>query len=824
MSRSDVELLRDLGRGASVESIERSQAWTAADFERWWQAQLASRQPSFEGSLPAAVGADVSILRDERGIPHCFAHNDADLFVAYGFCMARDRAFHLDTQRRKGHGRLAALIGTSGIEHDRVAHTIGFPELIEAEFERLDDETRSLLESFAEGVELAMATTSELPIEYALLGASWGPWTARDSIASTLAWRWQFTGRPHVYAGPELLKRALGDDALVAAILAADREADTATIPSDSPYPPAPDLPGLETDATPVGGAPTGDTPGSNNWVMSGHWSRSGKPLVSGDPHMPYEWSSAFYEVGLHGGSFDAVGAGLMGVPGMVMGRDRTTAWSFTNNACSLRDMYQERHPDGNADAYDYGGEAVEPRRETVRIDVNDGDPVSFEIERTTRGPVIDEILPRPARATGPVSMRWLGAEACTWPKALLGLTRAASVGDAFKAVQGWLVPSFGLAIADTEGEIGFIFTGRIPLRSRGVRTYRPGWDPDDRWLGLIPDEGMPQAIGPARGWLTSSNNRPAPDDWPYPQSGTWAEGYRTRRVGRLIEAQEPGTADRTTLTTMHLDVLTPRAEELLPIIDDLLGPGRDERERQALADLRDWDGRATPASRAAAIFEIFFHRWAQAMMGERIDDPALADYLANWGLGLARDLLIDDDLDWFEAGRREAVASATFTETLDEIEAALGPDMEAWSWGALRPMTLGHPLSGIGDLARLLDIEVEGVGGSLATLNNSGFESTRPSGPGLVGSHGWRPSSGAGYRLEVDLGEEPPAAWSVTLESQSAAPGSEHYSDQVDAFKSGQTWRLPLDRDEVERSTKWHQTLVPKDPNSEYEEATDPS
>lgn len=810
MSRTDGERLRDLGRGMGIAELSAIEGWDRRGFDRWWQGRLQDRTSSVEGLLPAAVTSDVTILRDARGIPHCFADDDDDLFLAYGYTMAVDRLFQMDIRRRKGTGRLAALLGPEGIADDRVAHTMALPGLAVAELERLDPETKYLLDRFAAGIGLAVAAMGErLPIEYALLGADSEPWSALDCIAATVAWRWQFTGRPHVIAGPELMKRRLTDDRLVELILATDREADTATLPPDSVYPPAQADPAWPPGSAPDGRGPGADMPGSNDWVMSGRWSRSGRPLLASDPHMPYEWASAFFEVGLHGGSFDAVGAGLVGVPGMVMGRNRQIAWGFTNNLCSLRDMYQERPVEGVPDSYEYDGHAVAAERTRVSFEVRDADPVVIDVVRTRRGPLVDEILPSPARDTGPVSMLWLGTEPCSWPRALLDLTRADSVDAARRAVRGWLVPSFGLALADVEGSIGFVATGRVPLRSRPTRTYRDGADPSDRWVGLIPDEAMPQSVDPERGWLASANNRPAPDDFPYPLSGTWAEGYRVRRVGRLIEALDPGTADRATLTSMHLDVLTPRAEELVEPLITLLEPGDTAQARAALDVLRGWDGHTSPGSAAAAIFEIFFHRFAQALMAVRIPDRRQADFLSGWALGLATSVLRGDGDEWLAEPARTQLVRATFAEALQELEAALGPEPGTWRWGALHHLTLRHVLSGRGDLGELLDIRVGEVGGSLATLSNSGFDATRPTGPGVDGNRGWRPSSGAGYRLEIDLGEDPPAVWTITLESQSGVPGSAHYGDQIDDFLHGTTHRLPLDRAEVEAEARYRQMLV---------------
>lgn len=803
--------LRALGRGEHLDFVLARGTMSRADFEAWWQVELDRRVPDFDATIPSfALHSPVQIVRDDRGLPHLFASDDHDLFLAYGYAQAQDRLFQMDVQRCKGHGRLAALLGSEGLELDWIAHTIDFPSVVATHLSALDADTHALLDAFAAGVNLWANTcvaTDTLPVEYAMLGANWEPWQVVDSLAAALTWRWQLTGRTHVYAGPELLKRHLGDEALVDAILRASKVVDTAILPPDAPYPqPRGPLP-VGTRGSQIE-ARFGDAPGSNNWVVAGSRSQSGKPLLGSDPHMPYQHWSSFHEVGLHGGSFDAVGGGLVGMPGLLFGRNRDLAWGITNNICSQRDLYQERpipSPDG-ALAYEYDGRAEVATTRPVRIEIRGKDPVELTVVHTRNGPIVDAILPPLARDTGPVSMRWLGTEVCDWTAALLRLDRAATVKDAFAACDGWLVPTFSLLVGDTAGDIGYLATGRIPLRAIATRTYRPGWDPAHQWLGSIPLDGMPRAVSPAQGWLGSANNRPAPDDYPYPLSGTWDEGLRQRRIGRLIEAGSPsgGKLRLDDMSRMHADVRSLRAEDMLPALLALFESIADERARATLAVLRNWDGESSVDSAGAAIYQMLAFRWAQVVVRERIPDVPLADYLANWCMGLGSLTLSGDPLGWFAPGRREAAARIALDEALDELETALGPDPAAWTWGGIHQLVLRHPLSARSELWTLFDKGPVPVPGDLATLNNSGFDATR-------GGRGWMASSGAGYRLEVDLGEEPAAAWTITGESQSALLGSAHYDDQRDDYVHGRVRRVPLDRDQVEAIAAHITRLEPK-------------
>jgi len=805
-------LLRRLGDGDPIPSICATEGWEQADFDRWWAAACQERLARLDGTLPAAVPSGTRIVRDGRGVPHVLGATDRDVFVGYGFAIGQDRLFQLELQRRTGHGTLAALMGPDEIEVDRIAHTIGYPALVARETAALDEETRALHAAYADGINLAIGAFGELlPVEFGLLGVSPEPWEVADTIACVTAWRWQFTGRPHAVAGPELLRRALGDETLFRAVLAATRECDEAILPPDAVWPPAPaDAPWRAVAAGPSSIA--GDVTGSNDWVITGSRSRSGKPLLGADPHMPYQSSSAFYEVGLHGGSFDAVGAAMVGVPGLLFGRDRHVTWGITNNICSLRDIYQERitgHTPEGAPILETpdGPRAATQRR--VAISVRGAEDVVIDVTEGHNGPLIDALLPPLARDTGPVSMRWLGTQPCDLPAALLRLTRATSIADANHAVDGWLVPTFSLMLGDTAGGIGFRATGRIPIRAIPDRGYRPGWDAAHQWLGLIPESAMPQATDPARGWLASANNRPAPDSYPYPLSGTWDEGYRARWAGELIEAAGASAMDIDDLRRMHTDVRSNRAAAVLDDVLALFAPVADEESRPLLDLLRGWDRAARADSAGALVFEVLSTRWAQAVMAERVLDQALADYLANWGMGLAVQLLTEDTLGWFNGDRRSEVAAATLRDVLEELRSELGHDMAAWRWGAVHRLSLRHPLGHTGDLGQLLDKPTIEVDGDLATLSNSGFDGQRPH-PEAATGHGFAPSSGAGYRLQVDLGEFPVRVWTITLESQSAQPGSPHYDDQRLDFVAGRTRALPLDLPDIEAAARHTIELVP--------------
>jgi len=837
----DRGILRQLGDGAPLATVLGEHGLSPASWDESWQAELRRRAPALDGTRRIHATArgrnlagTVHIVRDRRGFPHVRASREPDLFFGYGFAMAQDRLFQMDLRRRRGEGRLAEILGTDGLEADRIARTIGLPLAAQAEAERLDAATRALLEAFAAGVNAHITASDDLPaVEFDLLDYRPEPWSVEASTACAMSWRWQLTGRPLVVVAPELVKRALGEGPLYRRFLAAQREADDVTIvPGDAyprhrvgvvPLPPTPPWAAATADqptderahaeahaVSLAQGLPAGADGGSNDWVVAGSRSRSGKPLVVSDPHLPYEATSSLYEVHLQGGSFDIAGAGLVGMPGITIGRNSNVAWGITNNICSLRDLYAE--VDGG----------VAPLR-TETIAVRGADSVTLEVQGTRHGPIIDDLLPPVAASTGPVSMRWAGVLPCDWTAAQLRMGRAGSVAEAMEATGGWRVPTFSVVFADTDGAIGYLATGAVPIREVVERGYRPGSDPLHDWTGSIPPEGMPRVVEPERGYLVSANNRPAPDDFPYPLSGTWDEGLRSRRIGALIEAATP--ADAAAMGRIQNDTAVHRAATTVPALVDALerlADGNGEPDRAAAdtalerrlrvrsaQELASWDGMAGPDSRGAAIYEVFFTRWTQAVARERLGDDVGA-FVVPWTAGLAASILAgEDDAGWFLSGRRDSVLLETAAAAISELATLLGPDVGTWRWGRLHRLRLRHPLAARGSLAELLVKPAAEVGGDSWTINNSGF----PGGPlGQADPAAFEATSGAGYRMVVDLGASPPCAWTVSGESQSGHPGSAHWNDQLADFVGGRMHRVPMDPAEVDATVVHRLVLVADD------------
>jgi penicillin amidase len=782
------EILRRLGAGESLTAVREAAGLSPEAFEAWWQAEAQARVPPL--TAPRSVGgrSSLRIERDRWGIPHITADSAEDLFFGFGYAQAQDRLFQLDLLRRRGAGRLSEILGpeesrcdlltrTVGFrnifELDLLARTVGLRRIAEAEWQQLPGGTRMVLTAFADGISAHLAETQDrLPIEFDLLDYRPEPWSPLDCLTIEVEFRWYLTGRFPVIVIPELVKRGLGSGPLYQAFLQA--EVDEESILPPGSYPSAPG------EAERVGntiGDPQAEQ-GSNNWVLAGSRTQSGWPIVASDPHIAFDAVSCWYEVHLHGGGLDVLGMGYTGIPAVMFGRTARVAWGCTNNICSQRDLYQEKTDPAHPNHVLYAGQWEPLRTCEESIPIKGGAPVRRIIRFSRNGPLVDDILPPAARGTGPVSLRWLGAERGGWLTALLGMNQAQSAAELREAMRPWYVPTFNVVYADVDGHIGFQSAGRIPIRAHWERGYRPGWDPAHQWQGLVPFTDMPHLINPERGWLATANNRVAPPDFPYALSGSWSDGLRARRIRQRIEAAQ--RLSRAECIAVQQDALALRAVHTLPALIRLFATHPDDRARTLAKHLEAWDCHLEPDRIAAAAYEVFFLFWAREVVAERFDDD-LAALLSGGANGLSADLLPEDRVGWFAPGKRQEALNRAVSAALDYLSQRLGPDLAEWQWGKLHLVAFRHMLSGRGELGRLLDQGGMPVKGDATTVCNTGLGSS------------FEARSGAGYRLIAELDPGAPGLWAVDGQGQSGHPGSPHYGDQLAGWLDGTYHFLPF-------------------------------
>jgi penicillin amidase len=303
----------------------------------------------------------------------------------------------------------------------------------------------------------------------------------------------------------------------------------------------------------------------------------------------------------------------------------------------------------------------------------------------------------------------------------------------------------------------------------------------------------MPRLADPSQGFVVTANNRTAPSDFPYCLAGTWTSGHRAQRIRQMIEAT--GKLARDDLVAMQHDTLSLRASECVPHLIEMLAADSDRRIVQMVEWLRRWDYRMEVDAVGATIFEKFFALWCRDVVDECLPHD-LASFVAGAIGGLAAELLTNKSRRWFAVEER---VRRGFVGAHDNLAAKFGPEMSGWTWGRLHQLRQPHVLSGRGELGTLLDHVSVPVKGDMVTVCNTGNDPA------------FQATTGAGYRMIVDMSVMPPELWAIDAGSQSGHPGSPHYADQLANWLAARYHRVPLAWTEVESIRKDRLRLDPK-------------
>ena len=668
--------------------------------------------PQTKGEIRlAGIGAPVEILRDRYGIPHIFAASLEDANFALGYVHAQDRLWQMEMSRHIAAGRVAELVGAGALEGDRFLRTLGVRRAAEANLRALDTETRSLLEAYAAGVNAFLASNPVLPLEFWLTGAQPEPWTPADSVAWTKMMAWDLGGNFR----SELLRMSLAK-----------------TLPLERIHQILPPYPGeqppvianlkelygpLERDAVQLARfAPDNDGLGSNNWVVAGEHTASGKPLLANDPHLGLTAPPVWYFAHLSAPGMNAIGSTLPGVPGVILGRNERIAWGATNTGPDVQDLYIEKLDAAGGYFAPEGARQFQVIEETIKV--KGAEPEKLHVRVSRHGPVISDVL-RAAQAQAPrgyvIAFAWTAlAEDDRSIQATLRFARAREWDGFLAAARDFQAPQQNLVYADVEGNIGFIAAGRVPLRKpandlKGMAPA-PGWLAKYDWDGTIPFEQLPRSFDPASGEVVTANHRITPPGYPYFISSEWQPPYRADRIQQLLDATPRHTVQ--SFARIQADVVSLAMRGLLPHL--LATRPRSEEARKALALLSKWDGAMATERSEPLIAWAWWRELTRAIYADELGEAFPANWLARAEF-LGNVLSGDPALArWCDNVRTPAVETCeevlalSLDAALADLAARYGADHAHWRWGDAHAARHEHrPFGRQPLLARFFDIRI---------------------------------------------------------------------------------------------------------------------
>ena len=736
----------------------------------------------------AGLDSVVEVRRDRWGIPHIYARTTHDLFFAQGYVVAQDRLWQMEMWRRAGEGRLAEVLGPGMVERDRLARLLLYRGDAALEWASYAPDAREIVGAFVQGVNARIREVrNNPPIEFTLLGFLPEPWDSTVPLQRLGALA--------------MTDNALEEVRRAVLLTALGRARTEALLPTDPPrrLDPVPglDLRGITTGS--LGAASAGATiplerlEGSNNWVVSGARTRSGKPLLANDPHRSVSLPSLRYLTHLIGPGWNVIGAGEPGVPGVAGGHNGRVGFGFTIVGMDQQDVYVERLAvcpgfrrgraarEGTAPRCTWHeGRWVPLKTVPDTIRVKGEPPRAIRLEFSHHGPIVGEDS---ARGRG-FALRFVGSEPGTAGYlAQLSLDRARDWNEFREAAARWKLPTENLVYADVEGNIGWIAAGLMPLRSWSGLLPVPG-DGSYEWQGFLPSGALPFAYNPPSGFIATANHNILPPGYDKPINYDWADPSRFHRIAAVLGDSSGFT--REDFERLQHDELSLQAKALVPVLLAALG-----RARPALAPAADsamrllasWDHVMRREDAAPLIYSAWM-RSLRPMLLRRWLGRAAATPGVTIGSRRLMQLVTAPDtlLGARPATTRDSIVVAAFREAVAELGKSPGGTPGSWSWGAVHRAAFRHPLAAAFDLGSVPR------GGDGNTVNATGGANLRQTG-------------GASYRIVVDFADFDNSV-ATSVPGQSGQPGSAYYGNLLPLWAEGKYFPLLYSRAAVERET----------------------
>lgn len=754
----------------------------------YWYVHGKLPQRQGEAVLPG-LRAPVSVRFDTRGVPHIEARNEPDLYRALGYVHAQDRLFQMEIVRRLAQGELAEVLGSQLVPTDTLFRTLRIGEQAERMVERQDKQSPAwlALQAYLAGIN-AWQSSHPKPIEFDLLGIKARPFTAQDtlSVAGYLAYSFAaaFRSEPAL----TFIRDRLGHEYLH--IFDLDWQPDGAL---QSTALAAEDWRGLQQLARlsheALGEAGVAQFEGSNAWAVSGTRTRSGKPLLAGDPHIGFAVPAVWYEAQLSAPGFNLYGYHQALNPFATLGHNRDFGWSLTMFQNDDVDLIAERVNPDNPEQVLVDGHWRDLERVERQIMVKGQAPVTITLRRSPHGPIVNPVIGETAGTT-PIALWWAFLE--TENPILDGfyqVNRADTLVRMRMAAAKIQAPGLNLVWANAAGDIGWWAAARLPIRPAGVNPafILDGASDQARKNGFYPFSANPQQENPASGYIVSANFQP-PAAIPVP--GYYNLPDRGRRLDQQL-ARPDIRWDVQGSQALQLDTVTdygPRT--LAPLLDTLRNVAQGDQERKLVEQLAAWQGDYPLDSTSATLFNQFLYDLAHGALHDELGDTWFGVLVNTRAIDAALPrLAADAESPWWkrhastERSDRTHVVRQAWQRSLAHLRATLGDDPTAWQWGKAHTLTHNHPLGMQKPLNLLFNVGPFAAPGSHEVPNNLSAK---------LGPAPWPVTYGPSTRRLIDFADSGQAL-TINPVGQSGVLFDRHYGDQARDYAEGRYHRAQM-------------------------------
>lgn len=770
--------------------------------------------PKLAGTVEVAgLSASVRIVRDNEGVPHITAQSRNDALFGLGFVHGQDRLWQMEFQRRTIQGRLSEVAGSAAVIADTYLRTLGLYRAAEAAEARLSPDARSALAAYAAGVNAARPKNGKpWPPEFFMLGVDAEPWRPADSIAVLKGLAVQLSANAFQEIFRLQLLKVLGPEKAGAFNPPLPKE----VVEAYRAYAPAEAVKfAAALDAI----APSMERQGaSNNWVVGGAHTKSGKPLLANDPHLPLSVPAIWYLAHLIWPGGQAIGGSIPGIPAIIAGRTDHLAWGMTTTGADTQDLFWEKIDPEDPDSYFSGPRATEKfavRDETIKVRF--GADKTIRIRSTRHGPVLPTDEPR-LKALVPEGY----ALALAWPaldpddrtlETALAIFSESDVSPAAleRGFASYRAPIQSFVLANEQGDVGLVLPGSIPMRraDNPVRGLLPGDGRDPRfdWTGMIPFAEGPRWWGRENDVFITANNNVVRPGYAHPVALDFDAEHRARRIKTLIEAEPKHDVE--SFRRIQLDTGERFAMDVLPGMLKLSAPS-DERARQARDLLAAWDMHMDPERSEPLIFAAWMRAFTKALTADELgelfqrlwtDRPDFVTAVVAGDPIAAK--FCDDVATKARVETCGEILTTSLTEAVAGLSDSYGSDMAAWRWGNVHQATFSHTPFGFVPLLRDVFGLREAMGGGNSAIQRAAYRYSNREPFAAV--------HGSGYRAVYDLAEPNKSIFMIAT-GQSGNVYSPHYGDLAPRWARGEYLAMTTDAAEIERAAAATLVLQPSD------------
>lgn len=764
--------------------------------------QPETEEASEETLLIPGLKEPVQVIYDEMAVPHVFAKNDHDLFLAQGYLTAKDRLWQMEFQTHFAGGRISEIVGEKGLGSDQFQRRMGSVYGAENSYQGMKEDPKAALalNAYSDGVNAYISGLSEreLPLEYKLLNYKPEPWTPIKSALFLKNMSFVLASGTDDLKMTNILRKygkAIAEDLFPNYPFQESPIIPVGTLLDFKPVP----IPAGPNDFVGLGSAMS--TPekdpniGSNNWAVSGNKTVSGLPILANDPHLTLSLPSIWYQMQLVAPGVNVYGSTMPGTPNVIIGFNKNIAWGVTNVGSDVLDWYQVKFKDASKREYWHGGQWKKTTLRIEKFKIRGGKDFVDTVFFTHHGPVVYLSHETPLRSNIPVghALRWIAHDKSQELTTFYKLNRASDYESYQEALRYYSAPAQNFIFASNQGDIALWVNGKFPLKAKLQGKYLlDGTDPAADWTGFIPQEHNPHVKNPVRGFVSSANQSSTDPSYPYYMGWQYAPSERGTRINERLSSMQKITMD--SLRGLQNDNFNLRARKLLPLLMSFVKSPKPS-QGVAINTLKSWNLQNSSESIGATIFENWVLNLQAALWDDEFDYDAKIP-MNRPSMDRTMHLIeFEPQAIWWDntatKQKKETIGDiieGTFGATLDSLTKQHGPIGPEWAWYQHKQTGIRHLIPGMDALSRL-HIPMGGGG----TIVNATTTKTGPS-----------------WRMIVELSKEgTPRAYGVYPGGQSGNPGSAHYDDLIDTWAKGELRSLLYLENPNQKSSRVRKKII---------------